>query len=195
MDESSDWTLVEQARAGDMDAFAVLVRRYQEPVIHFCMRMLGSRADAEDVAQETFVRLYRYLPRIKPEARFTTLLFGMARNATLNAIRDAKRRGRGVTVSLDDRNDDVFPIQATAETTHRPDNAARLREIDALVQAAIDSMPPDHREVLLLREVQGMDYEAIAEVVGVCKGTVKSRLARARESLRLRLETLGGRHL
>ncbi len=195
MDESSDWTLVEQARAGDMDAFAVLVRRYQEPVIHFCMRMLGSRADAEDVAQETFVRLYRYLPRIKPEARFTTLLFGMARNATLNAIRDAKRRGRGVTVSLDDRNDDAFSIQATAETTHRPDNAARLREIDALVQAAIDSMPPDHREVLLLREVQGMDYEAIAEVVGVRKGTVKSRLARARESLRLRLETLGGRHL
>lgn len=78
MSDADDWALVERARGGDMPAFASLVRRYQTPVIHFCQRMCGSLPDAEDLAQESFVRLYRHLPRLQPKARFSTVMFGIA---------------------------------------------------------------------------------------------------------------------
>ena len=95
--DMQEWPLVERAQQGDTEAFTLLVRRYQQPVIHFCYRMLASAQDAEDVAQETFVRLYRYLDRLQPDAKFSTVLFGIARNLTLNHLRDTKRRGRGAT--------------------------------------------------------------------------------------------------
>ena len=94
--EPSDWDLVAQARDGDMESFAELVKRYERPVVHFCQRMVRSREDAEDLAQETFVRVFRYLDRLTASAKFSTLLFGIARNLTLNFIRDSGRRGRGI---------------------------------------------------------------------------------------------------
>ena len=101
MQDLDDWALVARAQSGDSDAFAVLVRRYQAPLIHFCYRMAGSRQDAEDIAQEVFVRLHRYLARLNPHAKFSTVLFGIARNLTLNYLRDMARRGRGRTQPLD----------------------------------------------------------------------------------------------
>ncbi|MCC6486451.1 MAG: sigma-70 family RNA polymerase sigma factor [Candidatus Hydrogenedentes bacterium] len=185
----SDWDLVAQARGGDMDSFARLVHRYEAPLIHFCFRMVGSHQDAQDLAQESFVRVYRYLDRLKPEAKFSTALFGMARNLTLNYLRDAGRRGRGKVRSLT-REDETD--SAVADDVHRPDREARLREIEGILERALDSLTPEHKEVLVLREIQGMDYDAIAAIVRCRKGTVKSRLARAREQLRVRLIELGG---
>ncbi|MBI5094373.1 MAG: sigma-70 family RNA polymerase sigma factor [Candidatus Hydrogenedentes bacterium] len=89
----SDWELVARAQSGDLQAFAELVSRYQTPVIHFCRRMVGSLQDAEDLAQDSFVRVYRYLPRLRPEAKFSTVVFGMARNLTLNYLRDSAAAG------------------------------------------------------------------------------------------------------
>lgn len=185
MNEVDDWELVARAQAGDMDAFAELVRRYQGPVVHFCQRMTGSLEDAEDVAQECFVRLHRYLKRLEPQAKFSTVLFGMARNLTLNHLRDTKRRGRGMTDTIENR---VIAADARLE----PDRQARIGEIESLLQRALGMLTPEHREVLLLRELQGMDYDAIAAAVKCRKGTVKSRIARAREQLRLKLVELGG---
>jgi RNA polymerase sigma-70 factor, ECF subfamily len=184
-----DWRLVEQARAGNMTSFAKLVRRYQTPVVHFCGRMLGSVEDAEEVAQECFVRVYRHLDRLRPDAKFSTALFGIARNLTLNAIRDANRRGRGRTVSMTQADQTVRLVR---DDTHRPDRRARLQEMDGMIQQALETLSPDHREVLLLRELQGLDYGAIAAITKCRTGTVKSRIARAREQLRLRLLELGG---
>jgi RNA polymerase sigma-70 factor (ECF subfamily) len=189
MSDIGDWQLVAQARDGDMDAFGELVRRYERPVVHFCQRMLGSLEEAEDLAQETFVRLYRYLPRLEPRAQFSTALFGMARNLTLNTIRDSKRRGRGKTQSMT-REDETE--RAAPDGRHQPDRTARQHEAEALIGRALTHLSPEHREVLVLRELQGMDYEEIAKVIRARKGTVKSRLARAREQLRLRLLELGG---
>ena len=172
-----------------MDAFAELVERYQQPVIHFCQRMLGSRQDAEDVAQESFVRVYRYLDRLEPNAQFSTVLFGMARNLTLNYIRDMKRRGRGKTQSLAMEDDRELAIH---DETNRPDRQVRLMEIEQLIDTALGMLSPEHREVLVLRELQGMDYETIARITKSRKGTVKSRLARAREQLKARVTELGG---
>jgi RNA polymerase sigma-70 factor, ECF subfamily len=184
-----DWDLVARARTGDMESFARLVHRYEGPLIHFCYRMVGSHQDAQDLAQESFVRVYRYLDRLKPEAKFSTALFGMARNLTLNFLRDSGRRGRGKHQSLTDHEDAVRQV---ADESRRPDREARLREIESLVERALDSLSPEHKEVLMLREIQGLDYDAIAAIVRCRKGTVKSRLARARDQLRTRLSELGG---
>ena len=189
MNEPSDWHLVAQARSGDMEAFAVLVRRYEKPVVHFCYRMIGSLQDAQDIAQDSFVRVYRYLDRLKPDAKFSTVLFGMARNLTLNFLRDSGRRGRGRTESMT-RHDETERL--LEDSSRRPDQAARLKEIEGLIEQALDLLSPEHKEILMLRELQGLEYDAIATVIRCRKGTVKSRLARAREQLRLRLIELGG---
>ena len=192
MSEHSDWDLVALANDGDMDAFAELTRRYQRPVIHFCQRMVKSREDAEDIAQESFIRVFRYLDRLTPVAKFSTLLFGIARNLTLNFIRDAGRRGRGVTYSI---SDDEGRERVLVDESLRPDRAARLHEIESLIDEGLSLLSPKHREVLVLRELNGLDYNTIAEIVGCRKGTVKSRIARAREQLRRNLENLGAKHL
>lgn len=188
MRDLDDWALVARAQSGDTDAFATLVRRYQAPVIHFCYRMVGSRQDAEDVAQEVFVRLHRYLARLGPQAKFSTVLFGMARNLTLNYLRDSARRGRGQTTPLDQ-------LPEVESHTGRPAHEARLREIEDRMAAAMAELSPEHRMILHLREIQGLDYDAIAEVLNCRKGTVKSRLARAREQLRILLIEQGGEWL
>jgi RNA polymerase sigma-70 factor (ECF subfamily) len=185
---ADDWNLVAQARTGDMEAFALLVRRYHVPLIHFIQRMVGSQQDAEDLAQEAFIRLYRYLDRMEPHAKFSTALFGIARNLTLNFLRDGRRRGRHLTRSLTWEDDREHWVEDEAR---RPDHEARVHEIDASIGRALALLTPEHREVLILRELQGMDYEAIARIVRCRKGTVKSRLARAREQLRMRLQELG----
>lgn len=185
MNDDSDWTLVAQAQAGEEAAFAELVRRYQGRVVQFCFRMAGSAQEAEDLAQECFVRLYRHLYRLAPQAKFSTLLFGIARNLALNALRDARRRERVIA-----------PLQEneyTARSAGRlPDETAHLKELDAAIQRGLAALTPAHREILVLREFNGLDYDAIAEVIGCRKGTVRSRLARAREQLRDVLRNTGG---
>ncbi len=188
MNDVSDWELVARSRAGDMNAFAVLVRRYQTPVMQFCYRMVGSAQDAEEVAQESFVRVYRHLHRLEPQAKFSTLLFGIARNLALNMVRDAKRRGRGQAEPLD-----AFDHDAGAAA--RPDREARLHELEALIERGMELLSEEHREILLLREVTGMDYDGIAKAIRCRKGTVKSRLARAREALRVQVMRLSGDEL
>lgn len=192
MSEYSDWDLVARASGGDSVAFAELVERYHKPVVHFTQRMVGSREDAEDIAQESFVRVYRYLNRLEPQAKFSTLLFGISRNLALNFLRDSGRRGRGVTFSLTDRENQDIPLE---DDSLRPDRAARLNEIEQRVEAGIMQLSPKHREVLMLRELQGLDYATIAQIVKCRKGTVKSRIARAREQLRALLEEGGGAEL
>jgi RNA polymerase sigma-70 factor (ECF subfamily) len=192
MSEYSDWDLVAMANDGDMNAFAELTQRYERPVVHFCQRMVKSREDAEDIAQESFVRVFRYLDRLTPAAKFSTLLFGIARNLTLNFIRDAGRRGRGVTYSL---SEDESHERVLLDNSLRPDRAARLGEIESMIDAGLAMLSPKHREVLILRELNGLDYSTIADIVKCRKGTVKSRIARAREQLRQNLENLGAEHL
>lgn len=192
MSDHSDWDLIARARDGDMQSFAELVGRYQRPIVHFCQRMIRSREDSEDIAQETFVRVFRYLDRLTPDAKFSTLLFGIARNLALNFIRDSGRRGRGITFSLTEEDNQEKSLE---DERLRPDRTARLHEIDRMIEDGMALLSPKHREVLILRELNGLDYNSIAEVVKCRKGTVKSRIARAREQLRIHMEMLGGEQL
>lgn len=185
MNDDSDWNTVARAQAGDEQAFAELVRRYQHRIVQFCYRMTGSAQEAEDLAQESFIRLYRHLSRLSPQAKFSTLLFGIARNLALNAVRDAGRRAQTVA-----------PPPATVRDIRsggrHPDELAHLKELDAMIRDGLKALSPAHREILVLREFNGLDYDAIARIVRCRKGTVRSRLARAREQLRLRIEQAGG---
>ena len=186
---SPDWELVSHAVAGDDAAFATLVQRHERSVVYFCFRMVGSREDAEDLAedlaQESFIRLYARLGRLRPRAKFTTYLFAVARNLSLNFVRDQRRRGRDVTGPLD-------RVSEQASARGRPDRAAQLDEAAALIERALAGFSTEHREVLLLRDLQGFEYAAIGRIIRRGPGTVKSRLARARDALRRRLTELGG---
>ena len=184
MHDVDDWEWVARAQAGDEEAFAALVRRYETPLCHFCQRMTGSVEDGQELAQESFVRLYRSLKRLRPQAKFSTFLFGVARNLTLNFLRDHARRGRGAMTTMD-------KVALAAPEAQQPAARARAEEIRAAIEAAMDRLSPEHREILLLRETQGLEYEALARVLGCRKGTVRSRLARAREQLRLHLMEMG----
>lgn len=180
MRDSNDWDLVRLARDGNTAAYAELVRRYQAPVIHFCQRMTSSREDAEEVAQEAFVRVYKHLHTLREEAKFSTLLFGIARNLASNHLRDSGRRGRGRTVALEDAPQQESRIAG-------PDTQAQGNEMMRIIERGLLALSAEHREILVLREIQGMDYDMIAEVLQCRQGTVKSRLARAREQLRVQL--------
>jgi RNA polymerase sigma-70 factor (ECF subfamily) len=184
MREADDWILVARARAGDDAAFRALITRYRDPVVHFCYRMVRGRQDAEDLAQETFIRLHRHLNRLTPRAKFSTVVFGIARNLTLNHLRDTGRRDRHLTSRLEDLDTPAGPV-------HRPDVRAEAAELGALIEEGLNRLTPDHREILLLREMEDLDYDAIAQLLGCRRGTVKSRLARAREQLRHHLVAMG----
>jgi RNA polymerase sigma-70 factor (ECF subfamily) len=186
MQVEDDWDCVARARDGDIDAFAEIVRRYELPLRRFCARMVASREEGEDLAQESFLRLHRYLHRLKPRAKFSTVLFGIARNLTLNHLRDEARRGRG-------KRDPIDEHTLTAPLSRKPDRQAVTNELAGLIEDALGQLRPEHREILLLREVEGLDYDAIAQVLRCRKGTVRSRLSRAREQLRTTLEAMGAR--
>jgi len=177
MRELDDWALVDRAQSGNSDAFTLLVRRYQGPIVHFCYRMTASRQDAEDIAQEVFLRLHRHLDRLSPQAKFSTFLFGIARNLTLNHLRDGKRHGRDREIPLDGQPDRESGVG-------RPAHEARMREIAVRIELALDGLSPEHRMAIHLREIEGLDYGDIARIMKCRQGTVKSRLARAREHLR-----------
>lgn len=175
MDDAQN-ELAGRAQAGDRQAFTQLVRSYQDRVFRFILRMHGGRDEAMDLTQETFLKAFRALPGWQPEARFSTWLFQIARNATLDVLR---RRQRIEFVSLDESSAEGEAIDPR-DGARLPDEKLADQQRMALLEGALRALPPEQREVLLLRELEGMSYTDIAATLGIEAGTVKSRLARAR---------------
>ena len=166
-------------RAGDPRAFEELVTTYQHRVFGVAFRMLGSRAEAEEIAQETFLRAYRTLPEFRAEARLHTWLYAIASRLCLNRLASADRRlARDAGEAL---------AQAPSP---EPDAAVALEraEREEAVRDAIAALPDDRRIVVILRDLEGLSYEEIAAVLALEPGTVRSRLHRARMDLRAKLE-------
>ncbi len=181
--------LVGRARGGDEAAFEELVRRHEGEVFRLCRRLLGNREDALDAAQDTFVRVFRALPRFRGEASFRTWVYGIALNVCRNALASAPRRAAARSVPLD-----ADPVEGGAPVSlddgrASPERVAYGRQLGRALEEALAALSPDHREVIVLREVEGLEYEEMAAVLGCRPGTVKSRLARARAAL---LERLAG---
>ena len=170
---AEDRLLVERARDGDQRAFAELVRRHQDRVFRFVLRMTGSRDEAMDLTQDTFMKAWQALPRWQPQAQFRTWLFQIARNGSLDLLR---RRGRVEFVPIDEG-------LAVAANDLAPDELLEIRQQYDRLDVALRSLPAEHREILLLREVEGLSYAEMAIALETQEGTVKSRLARARVAL------------
>jgi RNA polymerase sigma-70 factor (ECF subfamily) len=166
---------------GEMGSFAELVRRHKDFVTNYLYRYTGDYRTAEDLAQETFLRVYRKIPDYNASAKFTTWLYTIATNLAKDEF---KRRARHPAVPLEVKppGADTSQIVTAAPpvNTPPPDAASEREELRSLVHEALDELDPESKEILLLREVQGLPYEEIAGILAVPVGTVKSRINRAR---------------
>ena len=174
-----DRDLVRRLQAGDARAFEDLVRRYQHRVFGVALRMLGRRADAEDVAQDVFLRVHRAIGGFRGEARLSTWLYGITSRLCLNRLASAERKRM--------RYDDDAVMDAPSDASDAP-AAMERREIDAALRRAIDELPDERRVVVVLRDIEGLSYDEIAEALELEPGTVRSRLHRARLDLKAKME-------
>lgn len=188
----SDAALVEVFQNGDAAAFDEVMRRYKDRVYNVVYRYLGHHEDAQDVAQEVFVRAYQGLDRFEGRAKISTWLHTIAANLAKNRLRDGTRKGRNKGVSLDAAREDRPAAAERWTGTHEtPEHAAQQRESEEALQAALNELGEPYRVVFVLRTVEGLTYEEIAEIAGCPKGTVKSRLNHARRALHERLRDQG----
>jgi RNA polymerase sigma-70 factor (ECF subfamily) len=183
--------LVDRARAGDRAAFARLIDAFKDRIYGYVYRMLGDAEEAEDVAQETFVRAFQSLGSFRGAASFHTWLYRIASNLAIDVARRNKRQNNG-TFSLDEplESDDGDYEREIADESAGPEQVTTTREMQELVRNAIAELPEKLRSVVVLYELQGENYEDIAEILGCPLGTVKSRLFNARAQLKDRLEQL-----
>lgn len=181
-----DLELVDRWRAGDAGAFETLVRRHQRRIFGLLVRMLGSREEAEDAAQDTFLNLHRHGHRFRREARFSTFLYRVAMNAALNRRRSlGRRRSHMEALAREQAGGSAVPDQPRG-----PEDATLGGELRDRVQRELQTLPESLRAPLVLFDIEGLSYGEIAEVLQVAEGTVKSRIHRARKALRERLGDL-----
>lgn len=170
--------LVRAAAGGDTEAFARLVRTYENKIYSLAFRMCGSADDASDIAQEAFLAAWRGLPSFRGDSGFATWLYRLTSNAAIDYLRRQKKQ-RG-DMSLDDEELGLDAV----DTGPGPQDAAERTEVRSVVAAGLQELSEGHRQVLVLREIQGLSYEEITDVLEVDLGTVKSRISRARSALR-----------
>jgi RNA polymerase sigma-70 factor (ECF subfamily) len=185
--ERSDLDLVRAGRRGDKGAFQELVERYQRKVVSVALGMVHNREDAVEIAQETFVKAFENLDKFKAESSFYTWLYRIVVN---RAIDFQRRERRHPTVALEDLAGagEGYEGILKEERLTDPYQETQAREVGARVSEAINELTPDHKAVILLREVEGLSYEEISRVMQCSKGTVMSRLHYARKKLQKRLK-------
>jgi RNA polymerase sigma-70 factor (ECF subfamily) len=176
--DARDAELVARSKAGDKEAFGELVRRYQKPVFRIVLRMVKSPDDADDLTQDTFVRAHRGLKTFKEEFDFHPWLYRIAVNQAINFLNKRKRQA---AVDLEDVPEGDIKSGPEPES---PLQSASRQELLKKLDAALERLPDEQRTVFLLRVQEGLSYEEIAETMETPKGTVMSRLARARMALR-----------
>lgn len=165
---------------GEERAFAALVERYQTRLLNFIYRTIGDRDRAEDLVQEVFIRVYRHLHRFDRSKKFSTWVYTIASNLAKNELRNRSRNPLVLFQTIQGSgDDDERPLQFE-DTTARPDDLYRKRHLRELVEDTVAKLPEHHRQVFVLRELEGKSYEEIAEITDCNLGTVKSRLNRAR---------------
>ena len=180
LSELDDAALVSYYLEGERFAFQELVRRYQERLLNFIYRTIGDRDRAEDLVQETFVRVYRHLHRFDPTKKFSTWIYTIASNLAKNELRNRSRNPLVLFQSIKKNWEaDHRPLEFE-DNTYSPDDLFRKRHLREKVETAVTELPEHHRVVFVLRELEGKTYEEISEITGVTLGTVKSRLNRAR---------------
>ena len=177
-----DSAVVSAFLAGEERAFEELVDRYQTRLLNFIYRTTGDRERAEDLVQEVFIRVYRHLHRFDRSKKFSTWIYTIASNLAKNELRNRSRNPLVLFQTIK-RNwqDEDRPLQFE-DPASRPDDLFRKRHLREMVENSVQKLPPHHRQVFVLRELEGKSYEEIAEITSCNLGTVKSRLNRARNA-------------
>jgi len=191
--QDTDQTLVERTVAGDQRAYELLVIKYQRRIQRLIGRMVRDVDLVEDIAQETFIRAYRALAQFRGEAQFYTWLYRIAVNTAKKALGDLKRdplvsqsalRGGG------DDEDETSAVENELTTFETPETVLAAKEIAATVNSAMEALPDELRQAITLREIEGLSYEEIAEVMNCPIGTVRSRIFRAREAISIKVKPM-----
>lgn len=182
---NGDLELVKRSQGGDAGAFEELFNRYHKRIYNYIYQMARNETDAADLTQETFVRVYNSLPHLRAPEAFVSWLHRVA----LNLCRDHAKRPRPQSLSLDrpldeDGGEMALEIPDTGDT---PEQALEAKELEKRVREAVGGLSPEHRAVVMMHHLEGMELTDIAESMGCSVGTVKSRLARARDALRRKL--------
>jgi RNA polymerase sigma-70 factor (ECF subfamily) len=184
--DASDLSLVRRVQRGDKGAFDALVLKYQHKLIKLVMRYVRNPAEAEDIAQEAFIKAYRALPQFRGDSAFYTWLYRIAINTAKNAV--VSRDRSPIEYNLDRNNaDESYDMQGRLKDSETPEGLVLTDEIRSIVNAAIDALPEDLRTAIVLRELEGLSYEEIAAAMDCPVGTVRSRIFRAREAIDRRL--------
>ncbi|MDX1482346.1 MAG: RNA polymerase sigma factor RpoE [Woeseiaceae bacterium] len=186
--ETTDAQLVRRVQKGDKGAFDVLVLKYQHKIVNLVMRYVRDPDQAMDIAQEAFLKAYRALPRFRGDSAFYTWLYRIAVNTAKNHL--AAQRRRPMDVELDLQDSEQYDLHAKLKDTDTPEGVTLSRELNETVQRAIEGLPDDLRTAIILREIDGMSYEEIAQTMECPVGTVRSRIFRARDAIGKKIENL-----
>jgi len=184
-----DWALVQRVQKGDMRAFEALVNKYQRKVGRLLTRMVRDPDDIEDIVQDSFIKAYKALGNFRGESAFYTWLYRIAINTAKNFLVASNRR----PIALREGNDEdseTFDDSDTLSDMATPESVYSSRQIAATVNKAVEDLPEELKNAIVLREIEGLSYEEIAEVMGCPIGTVRSRIFRAREAISERLKPL-----
>lgn len=188
-DQLSDAEIVRRFKNGEKHLFDILVQRYSSKAYQIAYGVLGHREDSEEVAQDVFVRIYKALPKFRGDSEFTTWMYRIAMNLARNKYRYNKSRGANRKISMQQTmsDDDKRTVIQVPEKRLSPDDEVGLDEFQKNIMDEIENLPDLYRDALVLRNIDEMSYEKIADVLDCKLGTIKSRIARAREELRRRL--------
>ena len=186
--DASDLSLVRRVQRGDKGAFDALVLKYQHKLVKLVMRYVRNPAEAEDIAQEAFIKAYRALPQFRGDSAFYTWLYRIAINTAKNAVVSRDRSPIEYNVDRGSaESDESYDMQGRMRDSETPEGLVLTDEIRSTVNAAIAALPEDLRTAIVLRELEGLSYEEIAAAMACPVGTVRSRIFRAREAIDRRL--------
>ncbi|MFZ9052463.1 MAG: RNA polymerase sigma factor RpoE [Woeseiaceae bacterium] len=186
--ESTDKELVKRVQKGDKGAFDLLVLKYEHKIVNLVMRYVRDPEQALDIAQEAFIKAYRALPRFRGDSAFYTWLYRIAVNTAKNYL--AAQRRRPTDIELDMQDPEQYGLHAKLKETDTPEAVALSQELQDTLEHAIEALPDDLRTAIILRELDGMSYEEIAQTMDCPVGTVRSRIFRARDAISKKVGTL-----
>ncbi len=191
-DAEADALLVARVKQGDVRAFEMLVVKYQRRIERLIGRMVRDTDLVQDIAQESFIRAYRALPQFRGDSAFYTWLYRIAVNTAKKALMDMKRDPlvSEASMRLDDDGEEISRAENELTDGETPEALLASKEIAAAVNAAIEALSEDLRQAITLREIEGLSYEEISEIMNCPIGTVRSRIFRAREAIATRLRPL-----
>ena len=179
--------LIKRAKKGDMDAFSVLVSTHEQKAINFAYRMLKDSHEAEDAVQEAFLRAFDKISTFRENSSFSTWFFTILNNICLDILRKHSKSATVISIHQEDTNDDKYELQIEDKSSG-PYEELQKKEAASVLEKALKELSEEHRAVIVLRDINDFEYDEIARILGISLGTVKSRLSRARISLRKILE-------